>query len=74
MDGDAAFSEPRLTAHLTTLTTSLAAETGAREKADADMLTLATEVFGRLQRDALENFGTEDVVASYVGGGGAGKR
>lgn len=71
LEEDSERMQPRITARLAELTELLAAETVAREAADAGNLKLVAAAMERLQREALMNFGTEDVVREHAAGAGA---
>jgi hypothetical protein len=74
LEEDAERMQPRLQAQQAELRELLAAETVARSAADAGNLKLVASAMERLQREALMNFGTEDVVREHAaaGDGGAG--
>ncbi len=62
---DADRMQPRMRARVTELQEALVAETAARGAADAGNLRVIAASMGRLQREALVNFGTEDIVAEH---------
>lgn len=72
LEEDSERMQPRIRAKLAELNELLAAETVARGAADAGNLKLVASAMERLQREALMNFGTEDVVREHAAGAGGG--
>lgn len=72
LEEDSERMQPRIRAKLAELNELLAAETVARSAADAGNLKLVASAMERLQREALMNFGTEDVVREHAAGAAGG--
>lgn len=76
LNEDIAKMEPRLTSQAEGVKASIIAEEDSRKASDAANLQMIAVSMERLQREALNTFGTEDVVGAHMaahGGGGGGE-